>query len=109
MSPKGSESDFEFEVWNFRQSNLTDELNLSIGAMHDTARLSMLRLYIDAKPKQLEEDHASDSSDVALVLANSGCGTDAAEVVLDSAQSSNTNSTAEQPLGISINECSGST
>ncbi|KAF6723410.1 hypothetical protein FQA47_022495 [Oryzias melastigma] len=51
ISPKGSESDFEFEVWDFKQNCLNDETCLSIGNMYEAARLTMLRSYISTKAK----------------------------------------------------------
>ncbi|XP_024118320.1 uncharacterized protein LOC112139717 [Oryzias melastigma] len=51
ISPKGSESDFEFEVWDFKQNCLNDETFLSIGNMYEAARLTMLRSYISTKAK----------------------------------------------------------
>ncbi|KAJ8007783.1 hypothetical protein DPEC_G00097780 [Dallia pectoralis] len=62
ISPKGPESDFEFEVWDFKQNHLTVDTCLSIGTMYQTARLTMLRFYIATKPKHLEDD-ASKTSD----------------------------------------------
>ncbi|KAL3987646.1 hypothetical protein ACER0C_014761 [Sarotherodon galilaeus] len=56
ISPKGSETDFEFE---------------SIGNMYKAARLTMLRFYIATKPKDPEED-ASETSEVAFVSESSG-------------------------------------
>ena len=71
ISPKGPESDFEFEVWDFKQNHLTVDTCLSIGTMYETARLTMLRFYIATKPKDLEDD-ASETSEVILVSAHSG-------------------------------------
>ncbi|XP_014900553.1 uncharacterized protein LOC106955100 [Poecilia latipinna] len=69
-SPKGPESDFEFEVWDFKQSHLTEDIGLTIGNMYEAARLSMLRFYIATKPKDPEEDN-SDTSEVVFVLESS--------------------------------------
>ncbi|XP_038586911.1 uncharacterized protein LOC119912009 [Micropterus salmoides] len=70
ISPKGSESDFEFEVWDFKQNRLTDDTCLSIGTMYETSRLTMLRFYIATKQKEL--DDTSETSEVILVSAHSG-------------------------------------
>ncbi|XP_078799413.1 uncharacterized protein LOC144990249 isoform X2 [Oryzias latipes] len=51
ISPKGPESDFEFEVWDFKQNCLNDETGLSIGSMYEAARLTMLRFYMSTKAK----------------------------------------------------------
>ncbi|XP_065135175.2 uncharacterized protein [Paramisgurnus dabryanus] len=79
ISPKGPESDFEFEVWDFKQNHLTDDTRLSIGTMYETARLTMLRFYIATKPKDLEDD-ASETSEVILVSAHSGNEINTAEL-----------------------------
>nr|XP_020466749.1 uncharacterized protein LOC109966335 isoform X2 [Monopterus albus]XP_020466750.1 uncharacterized protein LOC109966335 isoform X2 [Monopterus albus] len=79
ISPKGSESDFEFEVWDFKQNCLTDDTCHSIGTMYETARLTMLRFYIATKPKELEDD-ASDTSEVILVSAQGGSEITTAEL-----------------------------
>ncbi|XP_030290693.1 uncharacterized protein LOC115592255 isoform X3 [Sparus aurata] len=71
ISPKGSESDFEFEVWDFKQNCLTDENCLSIGTMYETARLTMLRFYVATKPKEHDDD-TSETSEVILVSASGG-------------------------------------
>lgn len=39
ISPKGSELDFEFEVWDFKQNHLTHDTCLSIGNMYAAAKL----------------------------------------------------------------------
>nr|XP_023670815.1 uncharacterized protein LOC111845548 [Paramormyrops kingsleyae] len=70
VSPKGSESDFEFEVWDFKQNYLSDETCQSIGTMYETAKLTMLCFYIATTPKGLEDD-ASGTSEVIFVSAHS--------------------------------------
>ena len=82
ISPKGSESDFEFEVWDFKQNCLTNDTCLSIGTMYETVRLTMLRFYIATKPKELEDD-ASETSEVLLVSAHSGFENHSAEVQVE--------------------------
>ncbi|XP_054907180.1 uncharacterized protein LOC129373317 [Poeciliopsis prolifica] len=69
-SPKGPETDFEFEVWDFKQNLLTEDTGLTIGKMYEAVRLSMLRFYIATKPKDAEEDN-SDASEVVFVLESS--------------------------------------
>ncbi|XP_019222594.1 uncharacterized protein LOC109204863 isoform X2 [Oreochromis niloticus] len=71
ISPKGCETDFEFEVWDFKQNHLTDDTCQSIGNMYEAARLTMLRFYIATKPKDPEED-ASETSEVVFVSESSG-------------------------------------
>lgn len=79
ISPKGLESDFEFEVWDFKQNRLTDDTCLSVDTMYETARLTMLHFYIATKPKELEDD-ASEKSEVILVSAHSGNEINTAEL-----------------------------
>ncbi|XP_038147514.1 uncharacterized protein LOC119787622 [Cyprinodon tularosa] len=67
ISPKGPETDFEFEVWDFKQNHLTEDTCQSIGTMYEAARLTMLRFYISTKLKDPEEDE-SEKSDVIFVL-----------------------------------------
>ncbi|CAI5686053.1 unnamed protein product [Oreochromis niloticus] len=71
ISPTGCETDFEFEVWDFKQNYLTDDTCQSIGNMYEAARLTMLRFYIATKPKDPEED-ASETSEVVFVSESSG-------------------------------------
>ncbi|KAL3973707.1 hypothetical protein ACER0C_024914 [Sarotherodon galilaeus] len=71
ISPKGCETDFEFEVWDFKQNHLNDDTCQSIGNMYEAARLTMLRFYIATKPKDPEED-ASETSEVVFVSESSG-------------------------------------
>ncbi len=77
-STKGSVSDFEFEVWDFKQNCLTDDTCLTIGTMYEAAKMTMLRFYIATKPKEMDEN-ASDVSDVILVSATSGSEVSVAE------------------------------
>lgn len=67
ISPQGSESDFEFEVWDC----LTNDKCLSIGTMYEAARLTMLRFYVATKPKEHDDD-TSETSEVILVSASGG-------------------------------------
>ncbi|XP_019210589.1 uncharacterized protein LOC109199728 [Oreochromis niloticus] len=71
ISPKGCETDFEFEVWDFKQNHLTDDTCQSIGNMYEAAKLTMLSFYIATKPKDPEED-ASETSEVVFVSESSG-------------------------------------
>ena len=79
ISPKGPVSDFQFEVWDFKQNRLTDETCQSIGIMYMTAKLSMLRFYIATRPKEVEDD-ASETSDVVLVSSHSSNETSTAQL-----------------------------
>ncbi|XP_047248883.1 uncharacterized protein LOC124884864 [Girardinichthys multiradiatus] len=70
ITKQGPETDFEFEVWDFKQNHLTDDTCLTIGNMYEAARLTMLRFYIATKPKVPEED-GSETSKVIFVLESS--------------------------------------
>ncbi|XP_047204424.1 uncharacterized protein LOC124857274 isoform X2 [Girardinichthys multiradiatus] len=70
ITKQGPETDFEFEVWDFKQNHLTDDTCLTIGNMYEAARLTMLRFYIATKPKVPEEDD-SETSEVIFVLESS--------------------------------------
>lgn len=63
ISSKGHESDFTFDVWDFKQNTFTD--HVSIGAIYDTVKLAKLRFYIATQPKpHLDEDASTyDSED----------------------------------------------
>ncbi|XP_038134767.1 uncharacterized protein LOC119779269 [Cyprinodon tularosa] len=67
ISPKGPETDFEFEVWDFKLNHLTEDTCQSIGTMYEAARLTTLRFYISTKLRDPEEDE-SQKSDVIFVL-----------------------------------------
>ncbi|XP_061152004.1 uncharacterized protein LOC133166039 [Syngnathus typhle] len=56
ISPKGSQLDFEFEVWDFKQNCLTDDTCHSIGYMYEAAKLTLLRFYIATRPKENQDD-----------------------------------------------------
>ncbi|XP_037136574.1 uncharacterized protein LOC119139711 [Syngnathus acus] len=56
ISPKGSQLDFEFEVWDFKQNCLTDDTCHSIGYMYEAAKLTLLRFYIATRPKDNQDD-----------------------------------------------------
>lgn len=77
--PKGPVSDNQFEVWDFKQNRLTDEICQSIGIMYMTAKLSMLRFCIATRPKEAEDD-ASERSDVVVVWSHSSSETSTAEL-----------------------------
>ncbi|XP_055051696.1 uncharacterized protein [Misgurnus anguillicaudatus] len=76
-STKGPESDFEFEVWDFKQNPLPK--NLSVGMIYNTVKLPMLRFYIATCPKMNlteessdEPDQATDASDLDLNKGDGG-------------------------------------
>ncbi|XP_028299062.1 uncharacterized protein LOC114461284 isoform X2 [Gouania willdenowi] len=70
-SPKGLETNFEFELWDFKQNCLTDETFKSVATMYEATRLTMLRFYIVTKAKEDADDEASETSEVILVSENS--------------------------------------
>ncbi|KAL7379896.1 hypothetical protein ABVT39_007981 [Epinephelus coioides] len=75
----GPVSDYQFEVWDFKQNCLTNETCQSIGIMYMTAKLSMLRFYTATRPKEAEDD-ASKTSDVVVVSSHSSNETSTAEL-----------------------------
>ncbi|KAG8013690.1 hypothetical protein GBF38_022175, partial [Nibea albiflora] len=79
ISSKGSESDFEFEVWDCKQNRITDDTGLSVGTMYEAAKMSMLRFYIATRPKE-PEDESSETSEVILVSTHSGNEINGAEL-----------------------------
>ncbi|XP_051917104.1 uncharacterized protein LOC127597797 [Hippocampus zosterae] len=70
ISPKGSELDFQFEVWDFKQNLLTDETCQSIGNMYEAAKLTLLRFYIATRPKDDHHDGSTASKEVLVVAAS---------------------------------------
>ncbi|XP_041834214.1 uncharacterized protein LOC121635197 [Melanotaenia boesemani] len=52
-SSKGNESDFEFDVWDFKQNPLPKEV--LIESIYSTVKLPILRFYLATKPKRREE------------------------------------------------------
>ncbi|CAM4635381.1 unnamed protein product [Leuciscus chuanchicus] len=72
VSTKGQESDFEFEVWDFKQNLLPKDL--SVGRIYNTVKLPILRFYIATHPKinlTEESSESSDESDHASDISNS--------------------------------------
>lgn len=61
VSTKGQESDFEFEVWDFKQNLLPKDL--SVGTIYNTVKLPMLRFYIATRPIINLTEESSESSD----------------------------------------------
>ncbi|KAK5859317.1 hypothetical protein PBY51_020881 [Eleginops maclovinus] len=57
ISNKGPESDFTFDVWDFKQNPFTD--HVSIAAIYDTVKLAKLRFYIATRPKPHSDEDAS--------------------------------------------------
>lgn len=60
-SSKGHESEFTFDVWDFKQNPFTDH-HISIGAIYDTVKLAKLRFYIATQPKPHSDEDASHNS-----------------------------------------------
>ncbi|XP_053734436.1 uncharacterized protein LOC128766904 [Synchiropus splendidus] len=79
ISPKGSELDFEFEVWDFKQNCLTDDTCQSIGNMYEAAKLTLLRFYIATRRKD-EQDDASTTTGEVLALSHNGSENNSAEI-----------------------------
>ncbi|XP_051940238.1 uncharacterized protein LOC127613309 [Hippocampus zosterae] len=85
ISPKGSELDFQFEVWDFKQNLLTDETCQSIGNMYEAAKLTLLRFYIATRPKDDHHDGSTASKEVLVVAhAASDYNSEIEEVSVDS-------------------------
>lgn len=59
ISSKGHESDFKFEVWDFKQNVFSDDV--SVGTIYDTVKLPKLRFYIATQPKPLSAEDSSPS------------------------------------------------
>lgn len=62
-SSKGQESDFEFDVWDFKQNPLPKDL--SVGMIYNTVKLPILRFYIATRQKAVLIEESSDESDQA--------------------------------------------
>ncbi|XP_035990567.1 uncharacterized protein LOC118562359 [Fundulus heteroclitus] len=69
ISTKGHESHFNFEVWDYKQNPVQD--NLTIGLIYDTLCMSRLRFYIATFPKKDVEDDGTPDNAVIKVLENS--------------------------------------
>ncbi|XP_061576483.1 uncharacterized protein LOC133442491 [Cololabis saira] len=65
-SSKGHESDFEFDVWDFKQNPFPKDV--SIDMIYDTVKLPLLRFYVSTQPKSV----LSEESDYHN-LSNADC------------------------------------
>ncbi|KAL0161727.1 hypothetical protein M9458_045452 [Cirrhinus mrigala] len=68
-STKGQESDFEFEVWDFKQNPLP--IDVSVGMIYNTVKLPILRFYIATRPILSLTEESSDEPDQAGDISDS--------------------------------------
>lgn len=60
-SSKGHESDFEFDVWDFKQNPFPKDV--SIEMIYNTVKLPLLRFYISTQPKSVLSEESDDDDD----------------------------------------------
>ncbi|KAI7790045.1 hypothetical protein IRJ41_001849 [Triplophysa rosa] len=60
-STKGHESEFDFEVWDFKQNPLPKDL--SVGVIYETVKLPMMSFYITTCPKRNMTEESTDEPD----------------------------------------------
>ncbi|XP_034074374.1 uncharacterized protein LOC117547703 [Gymnodraco acuticeps] len=102
ISPKGPESEFDFEVWDFKQNCLTAETCPSISTMYETVQMTMLRFYIATKRKpsaNADSDTVEETSEFNLVSGENDDYTDVIIVLDDIQRSLNISSDPEITFG----------